>query len=147
LTLSNWRQLSRVGFFRRHEEKAHAQTWIDSIGIRMAGDMEIETRFLSGGNQQKVVLARWLEANVKVLLMNEPTWGVDVGARSDIYDLLESLAGQGLAILMVSSDMKEVLSVSHRILTMYKGKLTGEFGRPEATEEKLLHAAAGGEKA
>ena len=145
LTLSNWRQLSRLGFFQRNEEKAHARTWIDRIGIRMAGDMEVETRFLSGGNQQKVVLARWLEANVKVLLMNEPTWGVDVGARSDIYDLLESLAGQGLAILMVSSDMQEVLSVSHRILTMYNGKLTGEFSRSEATEEMLLHAAAGGE--
>ncbi|GAB4542878.1 MAG: sugar ABC transporter ATP-binding protein [Anaerolineae bacterium] len=146
LTLSNWRELSRLGFFRQKEEKAHAQTWIDRIGIRMAGDMEVETRFLSGGNQQKVVLARWLEANVKVLLMNEPTWGVDVGARSDIYNLLESLARQGLAILLVSSDMQEVLSVSHRILTMYKGQLTGEFSRTEATEEKLLHAAAGGEK-
>jgi ribose transport system ATP-binding protein len=143
LTLSNWRQLSRLGFFRRNE----AQTWIDRIGIRMAGDMEVETRFLSGGNQQKVVLARWLEANVKVLLMNEPTWGVDVGARPDIYDLLESLSRQGLAILLVSSDMQEVLSVSDRILTMYKGQLTGEFRRVEATEEKLLHAAAGGEKA
>jgi ribose transport system ATP-binding protein len=77
--------------------------------------------------------------------MNEPTWGVDVGARSDIYDQLERLAGQGLAILMVSSDMLEVLSVSHRILTMYKGRVTGEFTASEATQEKLLHAAAGGE--
>ena len=99
---------------------------------------------MSGGNQQKVVLGRWLEANVKVLLMNEPTWGVDVGARSDIYDQLEALAGQGLAILLVSSDMQEVLSVSHRILTMYKGQVTAEFKASEATQEKLLHAAAGG---
>ena len=105
----------------------------------------MEARFMSGGNQQKVVLGRWLEAQVKVLLMNEPTWGVDIGARADIYDQLESLAGQGLAILMVSSDMQEVLSVSHRILTMYQGRITGEFSASEATQEKLLHAAAGGE--
>jgi ribose transport system ATP-binding protein len=146
LTLSNWAPLARFSFFRRREERAHAQQWIDRLGIRMAGDMEIETRFLSGGNQQKVVLGRWLEASVKVLLLNEPTWGVDVGARSDIYDQLEALAEQGLAILMVSSDIQEVLSVSHRILTMYKGRLTGEFSPSEATQENLLHAAAGGEQ-
>jgi ribose transport system ATP-binding protein len=146
ITLSNWQNLSRFGFFQQQEERSHTQTWIDRLGIRMAGDMNVETRFLSGGNQQKVVLARWLEANVKVLLMNEPTWGVDVGARSDIYDLLEALAKEGLAILMVSSDMQEVLSVSDRILTMYKGRLTGEFSRAEATEASLLQAAAGGEQ-
>jgi ribose transport system ATP-binding protein len=144
LTLSNWSPLSRFSFFQQKLERSHAQNWIDRLGIRMAGGMEVETRFLSGGNQQKVVLGRWLEANVKVLLLNEPTWGVDVGARSDIYDQLEMLAQQGLAILMVSSDIQEVLSVSHRILTMYKGQLTGEFSQREATEETILHAAAGG---
>ncbi|MCL4296999.1 MAG: sugar ABC transporter ATP-binding protein [Anaerolineae bacterium] len=144
LTLSNWSPLSRFSFFQQSLERRHAQNWIDRLGIRMAGGMEVETRFLSGGNQQKVVLGRWLEAKVKVLLLNEPTWGVDVGARSDIYDQLEALAGQGLAILMVSSDIQEVLSVSHRILTMYKGQLTGEFSQREATEEIILHAAAGG---
>jgi len=90
-----------------------------------------------------VVLARWLEANVKVLLLNEPTWGVDVGARADIYRQLETLATQGLAILLVSSDLDEVLSVSHRILTIYKGRLTGQFSRAEASREKLLNAVAG----
>jgi ribose transport system ATP-binding protein len=145
LTLSNWWAITRFGFFQRNKEKQHAQTWIDNLGIRVAGGMEVESRFMSGGNQQKVVLGRWLEAQVKVLLMNEPTWGVDIGARSDIYDQLESLAGQGLAIMMVSSDMQEVLSVSHRILTMYNGRITGEFSASEATQEKLLHAAAGGE--
>jgi ribose transport system ATP-binding protein len=144
LTLSNWPSLAPSGFFQTGLERRHAQQWIDRLGIRMAGGMEVETRFLSGGNQQKVVLGRWLEARIKVLLLNEPTWGVDVGARSDIYDQLEALAGQGLAILMVSSDIQEVLSVSHRILTMYKGRLTGEFSQREATEEIILHAAAGG---
>ncbi len=141
-TLSNWRNLQSLGFFLQSKEKAHTRRWVDDLGIRMAGGIEVETRFLSGGNQQKVVLARWLEANVKVLLLNEPTWGVDVGARSDIYDQLEALAQQGLAILMVSSDIQEVLSVSHRILTMHDGRLTGEFMQLEATEDKLLEAAA-----
>ncbi|MBI1878897.1 MAG: sugar ABC transporter ATP-binding protein, partial [Chloroflexi bacterium] len=144
LTLSNWSPLSRLGFFQRQLDRSHAQQWIDRLDIRMAGGMEMETRFLSGGNQQKVVLGRWLEAKVKVLLLNEPTWGVDVGARADIYEQLEALAAQGLAILMVSSDIQEILSVSHRILTMYKGQLTGEFSQREATEETLLNAAAGG---
>ena len=146
LTLSNWQTISRLGFFQPKLERQHAQTWIDRLGIRVAGGMEVETRYMSGGNQQKVVLGRWLEANVKVLLMNEPTWGVDVGARSDIYDQLGALADQGLGILMVSSDMEEVLSVSHRIITMYQGKITGEFAVSEATQEKLLHAAAGGDQ-
>ncbi|MCP4166427.1 MAG: sugar ABC transporter ATP-binding protein [Chloroflexi bacterium] len=145
LTLSNWGAVSQLGFFQRKEERAHAQNWIDNLGIRVAGGMEVETRYMSGGNQQKVVLGRWLEANVKVLLMNEPTWGVDVGARSDIYDQLEALADQGLGILMVSSDMEEVLSVSHRIITMFQGKITGEFTVSEASQELLLNAAAGGE--
>lgn len=144
ITLSNWKSLARLGVFRRGLEMKHSQHWVDQLGIRTAGGVETHARYLSGGNQQKVVLARWLEANVKVLLLNEPTWGVDVGARSDIYDQLESLAAQGLAILMVSSDIEEVLSVSHRILTIYKGRLTGEFTQAEATQEKLLHAAAGG---
>ncbi len=144
ITLSNWHILAKFGVFQRVLEMNHSRAWVDQLGIRMAGGIETHTRYLSGGNQQKVVLARWLEANVKVLLLNEPTWGVDVGARSDIYDQLEALAAQGLAILMVSSDIEEVLSVSHRILTIYKGRLTGEFTQAEATQEKLLHAAAGG---
>jgi ribose transport system ATP-binding protein len=144
ITLSNWRTLAPAGVFRGNAEMGNARRWVDQLGIRMAGGIETHTRYLSGGNQQKVVLARWLEANVKVLLLNEPTWGVDVGARSDIYDQLEALAAQGLAILMVSSDIEEVLSVSHRIVTIYKGRLTGAFLQADATQEKLLHAAAGG---
>jgi ABC-type sugar transport system ATPase subunit len=144
VTLANWSALSRLGWFRREQERKHTRTWVDRLGIRMAGSMEVKTRYLSGGNQQKVVLSRWLEAGVKVLLLNEPTWGVDIGARADIYNQLEALAAQGLAILIVSSDIQEVLSVSHRVLTMHKGRISGEFSRSEVTQELLLHAAAGG---
>jgi ABC-type sugar transport system ATPase subunit len=144
ITLSNWHVLAKFGAFQRNLELEHSRAWVSQLGIRMAGGIEAHTRYLSGGNQQKVVLARWLEANVKVLLLNEPTWGVDVGARADIYDQLEALAARGLAILIVSSDIEEVLAVSHRIVTVYKGQLTGEFSKSQATQEKLLHAAAGG---
>jgi ABC-type sugar transport system ATPase subunit len=144
VTLANWSKLNMLGWFSSRTERRHTQRWVDNIGIRMAGGVNAEVRFLSGGNQQKVVLARWLEANVKVLLLNEPTWGVDVGARSDIYDQLESLAAQGLAILMVSSDIQEVLAASHRILTIYKGQITAEFKQRDASQENLLQAAAGG---
>jgi ribose transport system ATP-binding protein len=144
LTLSNWANLSLLSFFQAFKERQHTRGWIDALGIRMAGGMDVPVRFLSGGNQQKVVLARWLEANVKILILNEPTWGVDVGARSDIYDQLEILAKQGLAILVVSSDIQEVLAISHRIITIYKGRLTAEFSHQDASEEKILAAAAGG---
>ncbi|MBW4437938.1 MAG: sugar ABC transporter ATP-binding protein [Pleurocapsa minor GSE-CHR-MK-17-07R] len=144
ITLSNWDKLAPLGVFSQGKELANTRAWVERLGIRMAGGVEVETRFLSGGNQQKVVLARWLEAGVKVLLLNEPTWGVDVGARSDIYDQLEALAAEGLAILMVSSDIEEVLNVSHRILTIYKGRITGEYSQAEANQEILLQSAAGG---
>ncbi len=143
LTLSNWNNLLTLGFFNNKKERTHSQKWVDTLGIRMAGGIDTAVKFLSGGNQQKVVLARWLEANVKVLILNEPTWGVDVGARSDIYDQLDMLAKQGLAILVVSSDIHEVLAISHRILTIYDGQLTAEFTHKEATQDLLLNAAAG----
>lgn len=144
ITLANWGNLSTLGFFQRGQERQRASHWVDELGIRMTGGLNVPARFLSGGNQQKVVLSRWLEANVKVLILNEPTWGVDVGARADIYEQLEQLAKQGLGVLMVSSDIQEVLSVSHRILTMYRGRLTGNFLASEASSERLLEAASGG---
>ena len=143
ITLSNWGRLATLGFFRGREERNRARRWIDDFGIRMAGGMDVPVRLLSGGNQQKVVLSRWLEADVKVLILNEPTWGVDVGARADIYEQLERLAKGGLAVLVVSSDIDEVLTVSDRILTIYQGRLTGEFSAAHASRERLLNAAAG----
>ena len=102
-------------------------------------------RTLSGGNQQKVVLARWLEAGTRVLLLAEPTRGVDIGARADIYAALESLREQGLAIVLVSSDIEEVLALSDRTLVFAKGRLVRAVPREVATQTALLAAAAGEE--
>lgn len=143
LILAALERVAKSGVLSLRTIRETVTAWTERLNIRAASP-KTNIELLSGGNQQKVVLARWLEANVKVLLLNEPTWGVDVGARSDIYDQLEALAAQGLAILMVSSDIEEVLSVSHRIVTIYKGRLTGAFLQADATQEKLLHAAAGG---
>ncbi len=144
VTLANWPASTRLGFFQENRERRRVRGWVDKLGIRMSGSIEQEVRFLSGGNQQKVVLARWLEANTTVLILDEPTWGVDVGARADIYELLEALKAQGLAILIVSSDMPEVMSISDRILVMSQGRITAEFPGADVTQAQLLDAAAGG---
>jgi ribose transport system ATP-binding protein len=144
ITLANWNASTRAGFFHEGRERQRVRTWVERLGIRMSGTMEQEVRFLSGGNQQKVLLARWLEANTSVLILDEPTWGVDVGARADIYQLLQQLKAQGLAILVVSSDMQEVLNISDRIIVMSKGRLSGEFPGGRVSQAQLLNAAAGG---
>jgi ABC-type sugar transport system ATPase subunit len=144
ITLANWPASTRMGFFNEGQERKRATSWIDKLGIRMSGGIEEEVRFLSGGNQQKVVLARWLEANTKILILDEPTWGVDVGARADIYELLQQLKAQGLAILIVSSDMQEVMTISDRILVMSQGRISGELSGDRVTQAQLLSAAAGG---
>ena len=100
---------------------------------------------LSGGNQQKVVLARWLEAGTRVLLLSEPTRGVDVGARADIYAVLEELRGRGFAVLLASSDLEEIEATADRTLVFARGRVVAEIGRADATQETLLAAAAGEE--
>ncbi len=99
---------------------------------------------LSGGNQQKVVLAKWIGVGPKVLILDEPTRGVDVGAKREIYQLMNELAERGIAILMVSSDLPEVLGVSDRIIVLHEGKISGELSRQEATQEKIMTYATGG---
>lgn len=99
---------------------------------------------LSGGNQQKVVLAKWIGIAPKVLILDEPTRGVDVGAKREIYQLMNELAERGVPILLVSSDLPEVLGVSDRIVVMHEGRITGELSRGEATQEKVMQLATGG---
>ena len=103
--------------------------------------VEQQVRNLSGGNQQKVVIAKWLTRNCDILIFDEPTRGIDVGAKSEIYTLMNDLVKQGKSIIMISSELTEVLRMSDRILIMCEGRKTGEISIEEATQEKIMHAA------
>ncbi len=115
---------------------------IRDLRIKTPNDAQI-TRFLSGGNQQKVVLGKWLSMKPKLLLLDEPTRGIDVGAKQEIYQLMESLAKDGLAILFVSSEMEEILGMSDRTIVMHEGRITGELSREELSEESIMQLATG----
>jgi len=126
-----------LGFMRPGREGAALADYRKAMSIRMASP-EQAIDGLSGGNQQKVVLARWLARDPKVLIVDEPTRGVDVGAKTEVHHILVQLASRGIAIMMISSELPEVLSVSDRIVTMRQGRITGEMPAVEATEEKLM---------
>ena len=110
--------------------------------IKAAGDTQ-PVQFLSGGNQQKVVLGKWLSMKPRILLLDEPTRGVDIGAKQEIYRLMEELAEQGVAILFVSSEMEEVISMSDRTLVMHEGHITAELAKSDLSEEAIMQAATG----
>ena len=99
---------------------------------------------LSGGNQQKVVFGKWLARGPKVLILDEPTRGVDVGAKAEIYALIDELAGRGVAVWMITSDMEELLGMSDRVVVMHEGRLAGELTRDRLTEEAVMRLATGG---
>jgi rhamnose transport system ATP-binding protein len=142
ITLSILDRISRFGFVPRSEQQT-ADRFAEGLSIRGASITDPVSR-LSGGNQQKVVLAKSLAREPSILLLDEPTRGVDVGAKSEIYRLIDDLAKEGKAILLISSELEEVLSMSDRILVMREGSLTGEFKREEATQENVMTAATGG---
>jgi ribose transport system ATP-binding protein len=119
---------------------------IEDLNIRTPG-LEQETRYLSGGNQQKVVIGKWLLADSKVMIMDEPTRGIDVGAKVEIYELMNELTENGAGILMISSDLPEVLGMSERILVMSGGRITGELLANEANEENVMELATRGSEA
>lgn len=108
-----------------------------------APSIEMKTAHLSGGNQQKVVLAKWLALDPKVLIVDEPTRGIDVGAKAEIYTLLRDLAEAGVAIVMISSDMEEILNMSDRVAVMHEGAITGTLARGDCTEERIMALAVG----
>nr|BFF27158.1 hypothetical protein GCM10025732_51230 [Glycomyces mayteni] len=107
------------------------------------GDLADAAGTLSGGNQQKVVLAKWLATDPKVLIVDEPTRGIDVGTKAEVHRLLSSLAAEGVAVLMVSSELPEVLGMADRVLVMREGRIAGELARGEATEESVMVLATG----
>lgn len=132
---------SRAGVLDEAAMKRTADKYIDQLGIRTPSDTQ-EVRFLSGGNQQKVVIAKWLLRDCDVLIFDEPTRGIDVGAKSEIYALLEDLAAQGRAIIVISSELPEVMRLSHRIAVMCEGRLTGILpGGAGTTPENIMELA------
>ena len=133
-------RIRRFRVINRKAERATVATFLERLRVRTPG-MEYPVANLSGGNQQKVVLARWLARNPALLILDEPTRGVDVGAKSEIYAIIHELAGAGIAILMVSSELPEVLGLADRIIVMQNGRITGELARAEATEEGVLALA------
>ena len=139
--LPNLKQFASLGFIRQREESREFLRYVDQIQIKIA-DPEQITGTLSGGNQQKVVLAKWLQRNAEVIIFDEPTRGIDVGAKYEIYQLINQLAEQGKAILMISSELTEILGVSDRILVMNEGHVTGEINDiANATQEDVMNLA------
>ena len=133
-------QLSRFHLVRRGEERRVAGRYAAELRVRTPS-LESEVSTLSGGNQQKVVLARWLARRSKLLILDEPTRGVDVGAKADIYAIIDRLAASGAAVLAISSELPEVLGLADRIVVMQRGRVSGELTRAEASEEKILRLA------
>ena len=129
-------------FLNRGYERTVTDEMIGKLGIKTPGPEQI-VQYLSGGNQQKVVLGKWLAMHPRVLMLDEPTRGIDVGAKAEIYALMEKLAKSGVAILFVSSEMEEILGMSDRALVMHEGRITGELMREELSEEAVMHLATG----
>jgi rhamnose transport system ATP-binding protein len=141
-TLARRWPLSRFGLLRRAAERAEADTWTRRLYVKSAG-LANPVSTLSGGNQQKVVLAKWLATAPRVLLVDEPTRGIDVGTKAEVHHLLSQLAADGVAILMVSSELPEVLGMADRVLVMHEGRLVADLPGDRATEETVMFAATG----
>jgi len=143
VSLPNLDRLNRLGLVSRRLERALARRTVETLRIKTPSPCR-PVGLLSGGNQQKVVFGKWLDRRPRVLILDEPTRGVDVGAKAEIYALMDELAGSGVAILMISSDLEEVLGVSDRVLVMHQGRLAGELPPGTATEQAVMRLATGG---
>jgi ABC-type sugar transport system ATPase subunit len=135
-------RLTRGGFVRRREERALAQRYAERLRVK-APSLDAPIAGLSGGNQQKIALAKWLARECAILIVDEPTRGIDVGAKAEIHQLLDELAGQGLALLVISSELPEVMNLSRRILVLRGGGVTGELERSEFSQPRILRLMAG----
>ena len=141
-SLPSLRRDASRGFLNDEAEDKLTQVAVESMKIKTPNNEQI-ARFLSGGNQQKIVLGKWLAMQPKLLMLDEPTRGIDIGAKREIYKLMEKLAGEGMAILFVSSEMEEVLGMSDRAYVMHEGKISGELNRDQLSEEAIMNLATG----
>ena len=140
-TLASLRQVSSLGFIRPSAVDTRADDATRKLNLKRQSINQPVSE-LSGGNQQKVVLAKWLMTEPKLLILDEPTRGVDVGAKHEVHKAIHSLAQQGLGVLMISSDLNEILALSHRVLVMRGGRIVAEISRGEATQESIMRHAA-----
>jgi ribose transport system ATP-binding protein len=136
-------RLSRLGFIRRAERNSLATRFQQSLSIR-AASLTMAIKNLSGGNQQKALIARSLATNARVLLLDEPTRGIDVGAKQDVYNVISTLAENGIGVVFVSSELRELLAMSDRIAVMWRNRITGILSGAEMTQENIIHLATGG---
>ena len=135
-------ELTPGGFLRPRREHALTRRFMEQLRIKANSPAQV-VRSLSGGNQQKVVLSKWLAAEPRILILDEPTHGVDVGTKADVHRTISHLAAQGLTILLISSELPEILGMSDRVLVMREGRLVAELSRAEATQERVIAEAAG----
>jgi len=141
IVLASFEQfLGSLGVVDDSKVRSIASRYVDLLSIKTPGIQQM-VRNLSGGNQQKVVIGKWLTADTEILIFDEPTRGIDVGAKSEIYRLLNELAHAGKSIIMISSELPEILRMSHRIVVMCEGRITGELAAAEATQEKIMRLA------
>src|SRR4029079_6027487 len=133
-------KIRHLGLIRKRDERAVGTEWSQRLQLKHQGLGQPVDR-LSGGNQQKVVLAKWLATNPKLLVIDEPTRGIDVGTKAEVHRLLGELASRGLAILMISSELPEVLGMADRVFVMREGRLMAELSRADATQESIMLAA------
>ena len=145
ISLASLDSVSKLWFVDRSNESKLIDRYIRELSIKATSRRVLMTT-LSGGNQQKVVISKWLATTPKILILDEPTRGVDVGARYEIYQIMNKLVSDGVCIVMISSDLPEILGMSDRIIVMYQGELTGEFMREEATQETIMACATGQKK-
>jgi rhamnose transport system ATP-binding protein len=142
VTLPLLREMTRAGMIQPARERALAEEYGRRLRLR-ASSVRQPARDLSGGNQQKVVLSKWLATRPSVLILDEPTRGIDVGAKAEVHRLMGELAASGLAILMISSELPEILAMSDRVLVMREGHLAAELSHADATQERIMAAASG----
>jgi ribose transport system ATP-binding protein len=142
IALSLLDRLSRFGIVRLGAERALARRMVEALRVRTPS-IEQKVLNLSGGNQQKVVIAKWLALRPKILIMDEPTRGIDIGAKAEVHGLMHQLAADGVAILMISSELPEIVGMSDRVLVMRQGRIAGELPRHEATQEAIMSLATG----
>ena len=143
ITLASLKKAIRSGVLSKKAENEFGMKYVEAMHIKTP-HLRQKVKFLSGGNQQKVVIGKWLMTDCKVLIFDEPTRGIDVAAKAEIYRIMCELAGQGMAILMISSELPEVLGMSDRVVVMSGGSIMGEMACDEATQEKIMHLATGG---